>query len=67
MDVTVRHPSAEHVVSRAARKPGEAARAAEREKHGRYSGDRLTLCVVGSPGCLGREILQRFVRHVAEH
>ena len=62
LDVTVRHPAAEHVVARAARRPGEAARAAEREKHARYPGDRLTPFVIEAPGRLGGEARQWLVR-----
>ena len=62
MDVTVRHAAAEHVVARAARRPGEAARAAEREKHARYPGDRLTPFVIEAPGRLGGEARQWLVR-----
>jgi len=64
VDVSVRHPTAEQVVSRAARRPGEAARVAEREKHARYPGDRLTPFVVESPGRLGGEARQWLLRQV---
>ena len=62
VDVSVRHPAAEQVVSRAARRPGEAARTGEREKHARYPGDRLTPFVIETPGRLGGEARQWLVR-----
>ena len=57
IDVTVRHPCAgdENTVRLAARKDGEASRRAEREKHERYPGPRLTPFAVETPGRLGAE------------
>jgi len=60
IDVSVRHPAAGTAAdrARAARKPGEAARRAEREKHERYPGPQLTAFVVELPGRLGGEARQ---------
>ena len=57
VDVTVRHPAAGSAayVRAAARKDGEASRRAEREKHTRYPGPRLTPFAVELPGRLGAE------------
>ena len=64
IDVSVRHPAAEDVAPAAARRPGEAARRAERQKHARYPGDRLTPFVVETPGRLGGEARQWLLRQV---
>ena len=69
IDVSVRHPAAgtEADRTRAARKPGEAARRAERTKHERYPGERLTAFAVELPGRLGgeaREWLKQQVRQL---
>ena len=68
VDVTVRHPAAgdEPAVRVAARRPGEASRRAEREKHDRYPGERLTAFAVESAGRLGAEARQWLVSHVRE-
>ena len=60
IDVTVRHPAAggETAVRAAARKDGEATRRAERAKHERYPGDRMTPFAVETPGRLGAEARQ---------
>ena len=50
----------------APRKPGEAARRGEREKHTRYPGQQLTAFVVESGGRLGGEARQWLRRHVEE-
>ena len=53
--------------TRAARKPGEAARRAERTKHERYPGEALTAFAVELPGRLGaeaREWLKQQVRQL---
>jgi len=57
IDVSVRHPAAgtDADRARAARKPGEAARRAERTKHERYPGEQLTAFAVELPGRLGAE------------
>ena len=57
IDVTVRHPAAGDAaaVRSAARRDGEAGRKAERAKHDRYPGDRLTAFVVETPGRIGAE------------
>ena len=62
--MSVRHPAAEDVTPAAARRPGEAARRAERQKHARYPGDRLTPFVVETPGRLGGEARQWLLRQV---
>ena len=69
LDVTVRHPAAgtDADRTRAARKPGEAARRAERAKHERYPGPELTAFAVELPGRLGseaREWLKQQVRQL---
>ena len=69
IDVSVRHPAAgtEADRTRAARKPGEAARRAERTKHERYPGEALTAFAVELPGRLGaeaREWLKQQVRQL---
>ena len=69
IDVSVRHPGAgtEADAARAARKPGEAARRAERTKHERYPGAQLTAFAVELPGRLGgeaREWLRQQVRQL---
>ena len=69
IDVSVRHPAAgtEADATRAARKPGEAARRAERTKHERYPGEHLKAFIVELPGRLGgeaREWLKQQVRHL---
>jgi hypothetical protein len=64
IDVSVRHPAAEDVAQAAARRPGEAARRGERQKHARYPGDRLTPFVVETPGRLGGEARQWLLRQV---
>ena len=69
LDVTVRHPAAGTTAdqTRAARKPGEAARRAERAKHERYPGHQLTAFAVELPGRLGseaREWLKQQVRNL---
>jgi hypothetical protein len=64
IDVSVRHPATEDVVQAAARRPGEAARRGERQKHARYPGDRLTPFVVETPGRLGGEARQWLLRQV---
>ena len=68
IDVTVRHPVAGDTaaVYTASRRPGEAARRAEREKHHRYPGDRLTAFVVEATGRLGGEARQWLKAHVRE-
>ena len=60
IDVTVRHPAAGTAAdcARAGRKPGEAARRAERGKHERYPGSQLTAFAVELPGRLGGEARQ---------
>ena len=57
VDVTTRHPAAGTAAdaAAAARKPGEAGRRAEREKHERYPGPQLTAFVVELAGRLGGE------------
>ena len=50
----------------AARKPGEAARRGEREKHARYPGTQLTAFVVETGGRLGGEARQWLQRHVEQ-
>ena len=57
IDVTPRHPSAGTAADAlaAARKPGEASRRAERQKHERYPGPQLTAFVVELAGRLGGE------------
>jgi hypothetical protein len=68
VDVTVRHPAAgdEAAVRVAARRPGEASRRAEREKHERYPGERLTAFAVETAGRLGAEARQWLLSHVRE-
>jgi len=68
VDVTVRHPAAgdESAVRVAARRPGEASRRAEREKHERYPGERLTAFAVETAGRLGAEARQWLLSHVRE-
>ena len=60
IDVTVRHPAAgsPSEVDRAARRGGEAARRAERDKHLRYPGDALTAFAVETFGRVGTEARQ---------
>jgi len=60
IDVSVRHPAAGTAAdrARAARKPGEAARRGEKDKHERYPGPQLTAFVVELPGRLGGEARQ---------
>ena len=55
--MTVRHPAAgdDSALRRAARKDGEATRRAERGKHERYPGPRLTPFAVETPGRIGAE------------
>ena len=57
IDVSVRHPAAgtDADRARAARKPGEAARRADRTKHETYPGEQLTAFAVELPGRLGAE------------
>ena len=57
LDVTVRHPAAgdDSALRWAARKDGEATRRAERGKHERYPGPRLTPFAVETPGRIGAE------------
>ena len=69
IDVSVRHPAAgtDADRTRAARKPGEASRRAERTKHERYPGEELTAFVVELPARLGgeaREWLKQQVRQL---
>ena len=72
IDVTARNPAAGEPADRqrAARRPGEAARRAERKKHDRYPGEQLTALVVELPGRLGGEArlwLKQMVRaHLPE-
>ena len=68
IDVTIRHPAAGDAaaVYAASRRPGEAARRAEREKHHRYPGDRLTAFAVETTGRLGGEARQWLKAHVRE-
>ena len=68
LDVTVRHPAAgdEPAVRAAARRPGEAARRAERAKHARYPGERLTAFAVETGGRLGGEARAWLLSHVRE-
>ena len=60
MDISIRHPAAGSAaeVATAARRPGEAARKGEREKHARYPGDRLVPFIVECGGRLGGEARQ---------
>ena len=64
IDVTVRHPAAGSPSERhqAARRAGEAARRAEREKHQRYPGDSLTAFAVETYGRVGAEARQWLLR-----
>ena len=57
IDVTVRHPAAGDAAAArlASRKDGEATRRAERGKHERYPGPRLTPFAVETPGRVGAE------------
>ena len=68
VDVTVRHPAAgdDAAVRAAARRTGEASRRAEREKHSRYPGDRLTAFAVEIGGRLGAEAREWLLAHVRE-
>ena len=72
IDVTVRHPAAGTAadVAAAAKRPGEASRRAEREKHERYPGPQLTAFVVELSGRLGGEarlwLKQQVQQHVPE-
>ena len=69
IDVTARSPAAGELADRrrAARKPGEAARRAERHKHERYPGEQLTALVVELPGRLGGEARQWLKQMVRTH
>ena len=60
IDVTVRHPACGSLaeVNQAARRAGEAARRAERQKHTRYPGDQLTAFAVETFGRVGVEARQ---------
>ena len=60
IDVSVRHPAAgsASVVAVAAKRPGEASRRGEREKHARYPGEQLTAFIVESGGRLGGQACQ---------
>ena len=69
--MTVRHPSAGNAseVATAGRRPGEAARRAEREKHERYPGPELVAFAAELPGRLGAEArswLKQQVRKLPE-
>ena len=71
IDVTVRHPAAGDAaaIRIAARRDGEATRRAERCKHDRYPGPRLTPFAVETPGRIGAEArlwLSRQVRALPE-
>ena len=68
VDVTVRHPAAgdDTALRAAARRPGEATRRAEREKHERYPGERLTAFALETSGRLGAEARQWLLAQVRE-